>query len=90
MSTRGTNFVDQWIRSKVPRTVGADVISVAELAEALFDDACVVGIDSTEIEEDVGSLYQMIFDATCTAMRAWPIERTYQGDLYWRVCRRLV
>ncbi|TPJ14411.1 DUF768 domain-containing protein [Mesorhizobium sp. B2-7-3] len=31
MSTRGTGFLDQWIRSNVPGTVGADVVSVAEL-----------------------------------------------------------
>jgi hypothetical protein len=63
MSTRGTDFVDQWIRSKVPETVGADVISVAELTQKLFVDARAAGIDSTEIEEDVGSVYQAILDA---------------------------
>lgn len=56
MSTRGTNFLDQWIRSNVPKTVGADVISVAELTQKLFADAKTVGISSTEIEEDTGSV----------------------------------
>jgi hypothetical protein len=63
MSTRGTDFVDQWIQAKLPETVGADVISVAELTRKLFLDARAVGIDSAEIEEDVGSVYQAILDA---------------------------
>lgn len=63
MSTRGTDFLDEWIRTKVPETVGADVISVAELTQKLFVDARAAGIDSTEIEEDVGSVYQTILDA---------------------------
>jgi hypothetical protein len=63
MSTRGTNFLDEWIRTKVPETVGADIISVAELTQQLFRDARDAGIESTEIEEDVGSVYQTILDA---------------------------
>ncbi|WP_095203223.1 DUF768 domain-containing protein [Mesorhizobium carmichaelinearum] len=63
MSTRGTNFLDQWIRSNVPRTVGADIISVAELTQKLFADAKAIGISSTEIEEDTGSVYEAILDA---------------------------
>lgn len=39
MSTRGTDFLHQWIRSNVPTTVGADVISVAELTQKFFADA---------------------------------------------------
>ncbi|MBZ9725831.1 DUF768 domain-containing protein [Mesorhizobium sp. B2-7-3] len=63
MSTRGTNFLDQWIRSNVPTTVGADVISVAELTQKLFADAKTLGISSTEIEEDTGSVYETVLDA---------------------------
>ncbi|QIA21501.1 DUF768 domain-containing protein [Mesorhizobium sp. AA22] len=63
MSTRGVNFLDQWIRSKVPETVGTDVISVSELTQMLFTDAKAAGIGSSEIEEDVGSVYEVIFDA---------------------------
>ncbi|MBZ9909014.1 hypothetical protein LB557_23680 [Mesorhizobium sp. BR115XR7A] len=63
MSTRGTDFLDRWIRSNVPGTVGADVISVAELTQKLFADAKKVGISSTEIEEDTGSVYEAVLDA---------------------------
>ncbi|MGX9145961.1 DUF768 domain-containing protein [Mesorhizobium sp. 128a] len=63
MSTRGTNFIDKWIRNEVPETVGADVISVAELTQKLFADAKAVGISEKEIEEDTGSVYEAILDA---------------------------
>jgi hypothetical protein len=64
MSTRGTNFLDKWIRANVPETAGADVISVAELTQKLIADAKAVGISSPEIEEDVGgSVYETILDA---------------------------
>lgn len=63
MSTRGTDFLDQWIRNEVPETVGADVISVAELTRKLFADAKALGISEKEIEDDTGSVYQAILDA---------------------------
>ncbi|WP_446685970.1 DUF768 domain-containing protein [Mesorhizobium kowhaii] len=63
MSSRGTNFLHQWIANNVPATVSADVISVAELAHKLFADAKAVGISSVEIEEDTGSIYETILNA---------------------------
>ncbi|UVK45689.1 DUF768 domain-containing protein [Mesorhizobium sp. AR07] len=63
MSTRGVNFLDQWISNNVPETVGADVISVAELTQKLFADAKAVGIGDVEIEEDTVSVYNTILDA---------------------------
>ncbi|RNJ42481.1 hypothetical protein B5V01_08005 [Mesorhizobium erdmanii] len=63
MSTRGTNFLDQWIRNNVPKTAGPDIISVAELTQKLFADAKAIGISSIEIEEDTGSVYEAILDA---------------------------
>lgn len=63
MSTRGTDFVYKWISSNVPETVGADIISVAELTQKLFADAKAIGISSMEIEEETGSVYEAILDA---------------------------
>ncbi|MFK0692232.1 hypothetical protein ACFX5Q_29185 [Mesorhizobium sp. IMUNJ 23033] len=63
MSVRGTNFLHKWISSNVPETVGADIISVADLTQKLFADAKAVEISSTEIEEDTGSVYEAILDA---------------------------
>ncbi|WP_136620840.1 MULTISPECIES: DUF768 domain-containing protein [Mesorhizobium] len=62
MSTRGTNFLYKWISSNIPATVGADIISVAELTQKLFADAKALGINSVEIEEDTGSVYEAILD----------------------------
>ncbi|WP_352737926.1 hypothetical protein [Mesorhizobium australicum] len=44
------------MRSNVPTTVGADVISVAEFTQKHFADAKKVGISSTDIEEDTQRL----------------------------------
>ena len=50
MSTRGTDFLYKWISANdVPETVGADIISVAELTQKLFADAKAIGIGSAEI-----------------------------------------
>ncbi|QKC81534.1 DUF768 domain-containing protein [Mesorhizobium sp. NZP2077] len=63
MSKRGTDFLYKWISANAPETVGADVLSVAELTQKLFADAKAIGISSTEIEEDTGSVYETILDA---------------------------
>ncbi|MER8923697.1 hypothetical protein NKI86_00035 [Mesorhizobium sp. M0320] len=63
MSTRGADFLHKWILNKVPDTVGAGVISVAELTQELFADAKALGIKTTEIEEDVSSAYEAILNA---------------------------
>ncbi|MBB6414266.1 DUF768 domain-containing protein [Mesorhizobium sangaii] len=63
MSTRGVNFLHKWISNNVMETVGADIISVAELTQKLFSDARALGISSTEIEEETVSVYNTILDA---------------------------
>jgi hypothetical protein len=63
MSTRGTDFLQKWISNNVPETVASNIISVAELTQKLFADANAIGIGSTEIEEDTGSVYEAILDA---------------------------
>jgi hypothetical protein len=63
MSTRGVNFLDQWLGNNVPETAKADVISVAELTHTLLADAGAVGIMRIEIDEEVDSLYRTILDA---------------------------
>ncbi|WP_245511369.1 MULTISPECIES: hypothetical protein [unclassified Mesorhizobium] len=37
---------------------------MAELTQKLFADAKAIGIGSSEIEEEIGSVYEVIFDAT--------------------------
>ncbi|BAV50983.1 hypothetical protein MesoLj113a_64970 [Mesorhizobium sp. 113-1-2] len=63
MSTRGIDFLDQWIANNVPETAKADVISVDELTHKLIADAKAIGIKRGEIDEEVDSLYRTILDA---------------------------
>ena len=63
MSARGRKFFQQWLSNNLPDTVGANIISVSELTHKLFADAKALGIRSTEIEEDTGSVYEAILDA---------------------------
>jgi hypothetical protein len=63
MSTRGINFLDQWIANNIPERAKADVISVSDLTHKLIADAAVVGIRGIEIGEEVDSLYRTILDA---------------------------
>ncbi|BCG83103.1 DUF768 domain-containing protein [Mesorhizobium sp. 113-3-3] len=63
MSTRGINFLDQWLANNVPETTKADVISVDELTHKLIADAKALGIKRSEIDEEVHSLYRTILDA---------------------------
>jgi hypothetical protein len=63
MSTRGTNFMHQWISNNVPETVGADVVSLWDVIHQLLADAKAAGISSAEIEADTGSVYEAIVDA---------------------------
>nr|WP_202303058.1 DUF768 domain-containing protein [Mesorhizobium sp. 131-2-1] len=63
MSTRGVNFLHKWISNSVTETVGSDIISVAELTQNLFADAKALGIGSTEIEKETGSVYEVILNA---------------------------
>ncbi|BAB48015.1 msl0431 [Mesorhizobium japonicum MAFF 303099] len=63
MSTRGINFLDQWIANNIPETTKADVISVDELTHKLIADAKSLGIKRGEIDEEVDSLYRTILDA---------------------------
>ncbi|MBZ9776835.1 hypothetical protein [Mesorhizobium sp. CO1-1-8] len=63
MSTRGINFLDQWIANNVPETAKADVISVDELTHKLIAAAKALGIKRIEIDEEVDRLYRTIIDA---------------------------
>ncbi|PBB39628.1 DUF768 domain-containing protein [Mesorhizobium sp. WSM3868] len=63
MSTRGTNFLHQWLANNQAGMISADVRSIAELIQELFADAKSLGISSTELEEDTGSIYPAILDA---------------------------
>ena len=60
MSTRGTDFLYKWISNNVPEETPSDVLSVADLVQKLFADAKALGITSNELEQDNGSVYQLV------------------------------
>jgi hypothetical protein len=63
MSTRGINFLDEWLSDNLSDIPGVDVISVAEAIEKMMRAAKLRGIDSVEIEEENGSVYETVLDA---------------------------
>ncbi|RWG19703.1 MAG: DUF768 domain-containing protein [Mesorhizobium sp.] len=63
MSARGTNFLHQWLANNQAGMISADALSIAEFIQELSSDAKSLGISSTELEEDTGSIYQAILDA---------------------------
>ncbi len=63
MSTRGINFLDQWIAQNIPETSHADAVSLSDLTNKLFADAKAAGIERGEIDEEVVSLYRTLVDA---------------------------
>jgi hypothetical protein len=63
MSTRGTDFLHNWLSSNLDGLLSADVISVREAVQKLLADAKAVGIGEVEIEEDIGSIYEVVLDA---------------------------
>ena len=62
MSTRGINFLHQWIANNVPETTKPDAVSISEITHKLFSDAKALGIKREEIDEEVESLYRTLFD----------------------------
>ncbi|RNJ42444.1 hypothetical protein B5V01_07825 [Mesorhizobium erdmanii] len=60
MSTRGINFLDQWLVNNIPETTKADPVD--ELTHELIADARTLGIKRGEIDEEVDSLYRTILD----------------------------
>ncbi|MBZ9870476.1 hypothetical protein LB542_06350 [Mesorhizobium sp. BR1-1-9] len=64
MSEHGAEFFGMWITKNVMRgSVGADIISIAEMAHKLFSDAKAAGISEHKIEEEIGSAYEAIHAA---------------------------
>ncbi|WP_322414075.1 DUF768 domain-containing protein [Mesorhizobium huakuii] len=62
MSTRGINFLHQWIQNNVPETAKSDTVSISEITHKLFSDAKALSIKREEIDEEVDSLYRTLFD----------------------------
>ena len=63
MSTRGVNFLDKWMAEHLPNVVTDDPIAISDLADQAMKAADKQGITCEEISEEVGSVFEVIFDA---------------------------
>ncbi|MER8657362.1 hypothetical protein [Mesorhizobium sp. M0847] len=63
MSTRGINFLDRWMAEHLPNAMTDDPGAVSDLADEMMKSAEREGIGADEINEEVGSVYDVIFEA---------------------------
>lgn len=63
MSTRGINFLDKWLAEHLPNAITDDPVAVSDLADECIKAALREGIAPWEIDEEVGSVFEAIFEA---------------------------
>ncbi|TIT80701.1 MAG: DUF768 domain-containing protein [Mesorhizobium sp.] len=63
MSTRGINFVDRWMAEHPPNAMTDDPVAVSDLAVEMIKAAHQEGIPADEINEEVDSVFEVIFEA---------------------------
>ncbi|MER9625080.1 hypothetical protein NKI98_27190 [Mesorhizobium sp. M0222] len=63
MSTRGINFLDEWMAEHLPDVVTDDPGAVTDLADQAMRAADKEGISADEIGEEVGSVFEIILEA---------------------------
>ncbi|MER8866438.1 hypothetical protein NKI19_22455 [Mesorhizobium sp. M0751] len=63
MSTRGINFFDKWMAEHLPNARSNDPFAIRDLADQALKAAEESGIKAHEIEEEVGNVFDVIFDA---------------------------
>ncbi|MER8576930.1 hypothetical protein NKG99_35095 [Mesorhizobium sp. M1409] len=63
MSTRGVNFLDRWMAEHLPNAITDDPVAISDLADEAMKAADREGIPADEINEEVWSVLEVIFDA---------------------------
>ncbi|MDX8450154.1 hypothetical protein [Mesorhizobium captivum] len=63
MSTRGVNFLDRWMAEHLPNAVTDDPAAICDLVGQVLRAAKREGIDRDEINEEVDSVFEVIFCA---------------------------
>ena len=63
MSERGADFLQGWIHEHLPGELPADKATARALTTRVALDARHSGLEFSEIEEEFGSLEQVIFEA---------------------------
>jgi hypothetical protein len=72
MSARGRKFLDDWIASQLPVPTTGDPIAASDLADQMMNAAGEAGIKPVEINEEVWSVFEVIFEAMRRRQTAHP------------------
>jgi hypothetical protein len=70
MSECGLNFLDKWMAEHLPDAMTDDPIA-SDLADQAMKAADKQGITCEEISEEVGSVFEVIFEAMQCASASW-------------------
>lgn len=60
---RGRKFLDDWIAKNLPDETVGDPIAASDQADQMMKAAGGVGIAPSEVNEEVGSVFEVIFEA---------------------------
>jgi len=63
MSRRGIDFLEKWMTEHLPNAFTDDPAAITDLADQAIKAAEKEGISLDEITEEVGSVFDVIFDA---------------------------
>ncbi|CDX31125.1 conserved hypothetical protein [Mesorhizobium sp. ORS 3359] len=63
MSRRGLDFFDKWLAEHLPNVLTDDPVAVSDLADEMMKAAAREGIAASEINEEVDSVFEVIFEA---------------------------
>jgi len=63
VSERGLMFLDKWVAEQLPIVARGDPIAASDLADQLMTAAEKAGIRADEINGEVGSVFEVIFEA---------------------------
>ncbi|WP_245431382.1 hypothetical protein [Mesorhizobium atlanticum] len=63
MSRRGLDFFDRWMAEHLPNVLTDDPVAVADLVDEMMKAAGREGIPASEIDEEVDSVFEVIFEA---------------------------
>ncbi|WP_027062786.1 DUF768 domain-containing protein [Mesorhizobium loti] len=63
MSERGRKFLDKWLAEQLPIVSQGDPIAASDLADQLMTAAEKAGIRANEINGEVESVFEVIFEA---------------------------
>lgn len=63
MSTRGRKLLDDWIENHLTVSATGDPVAASDLADEMMKAAAGVGIVPDEINDEVGSAFEVIFEA---------------------------